>query len=174
MNLKIQRIIFAILTIATFVTIFIFSSQNGDKSGSTSRNFTRKIIEILQIDKHLNESEKENLIENSQYVIRKLAHFTIYTIAGINIYGFVNTYNIKKKNKVLGALLVGVIYAMSDEIHQMFSGGRTPAIRDVFIDSCGVLFGIFIFLIFNRIIKIIKIKLVAIVYFFKRKSIDKR
>lgn len=153
MNLKIQRIIFAILTIATFVTIFIFSSQNGDKSGSTSRNFTRKVIEILQIDKYLNESEKENLIENSQFIIRKLAHFTIYTIAGINMMGFINTYNIKKKNKILSALLVGVAYAMSDEIHQMFSGGRTPAIKDVFIDSFGVLFGICVFIQLNKIVR---------------------
>lgn len=153
MNLKTQRIIFAVLTIATFVTIFIFSSQKGDESGSTSRNFTRKVIEILQIDKHLNESEKENLIENSQFIIRKLAHFTIYTIAGINIFGFVNTFDMKKKNKILCALLVGIMYAISDEIHQMFSGDRMPAIRDVFIDSCGALFGICIFLVINKIIK---------------------
>lgn len=153
MNLKIQRIIFAILTIATFVTIFILSSQNGDESGSTSRGFTKKIIEILQLDKNLSEIEKENLIENSQFFIRKLAHFTIYTIAGINIYGFVNTYDTKKKNKILVTLLVGIVYAISDEIHQMFSGDRTPAIRDVFIDSCGVLFGICIFLAIDKIIK---------------------
>lgn len=153
MNLKIQRIIFAILTIATFVTIFIFSSQNGDESGSTSRNFTRKVIEILQIDKYLNESEKENLIENSQFIIRKLAHFTIYTIAGINMMGFINTYNIKKKNKIISVLLVGVIYAISDEFHQMFSGGRTPAIKDIFIDSFGVLIGICVFIQLNKIVR---------------------
>ena len=158
MNLKIQRIIFAILTITTFVIIFIFSSQNGEKSGSTSRGFTKKIIEILQLDKNLSESEKEDLIENSQFVISKLAHFTIYTIAGINIYGFVNTYEIKKKNKILGALILGIIYAITDEIHQMFSGGRTPSIRDIFIDSCGVLFGICIFLVINKVIKIRKNK----------------
>lgn len=153
MNIKIQRIIFAILTITTFATIFIFSNQNGNISGDTSRGFTRKIVEILRIDKNLSETEKENLIENSQFIIRKFAHFTIYTIAGINIYGFFNTYNMKKKNKILSAVLIGVLYAISDEIHQMFSGERTPAIRDVIIDSCGVLFGIFIFLIINKVIK---------------------
>ena len=158
MSLKVERIIFAILTIATFVTIFIFSSQNGDESGSTSRGFTKKIIEVLQLDKKLSESEKENLIENSQFVIRKLAHFTIYTIAGINIYGFVNTFDMKKKNKIVTTLLVGIIYAISDEIHQMFSGDRTPAIRDVVIDTCGVLFGICMFLAINKIIKIRKNK----------------
>lgn len=159
MNLKMQRIIFAILTIATFITIFIFSNQNGEKSSYTSRGFTKKIIEILQLDKNLSESEKENLIENSQFIIRKLAHFTIYTIAGINIFGFVNTFDMKKKNKILGTLLVGIIYAILDEIHQMFSGDRTPAIRDVIIDSCGVLFGICIFLIFNKIIEMRKNKI---------------
>lgn len=159
MNLKIQRIIFGILTAITFITIFIFSNQNGEKSGSVSRDFTKKVIETLHIDKNLNEIEKENLIENSQFIVRKLAHFTIYTIAGINLYGFINTYNIKNKYKMIGALLVGIIYAISDEIHQMFSGGRTPAVMDVFIDSCGVLFGINMFLITNKIIKNKKQKL---------------
>lgn len=153
MNLKIQRIIFGILTVITFITIFIFSNENGEKSGSVSRDFTKKVIDILHIDKNLNEIEKENLIENSQFIVRKLAHFTIYTIAGINLYGFINTYNIENKYKMIGALLVGIIYATSDEIHQMFSGGRTPAVMDVFIDSCGVLFGINMFLITNKIIK---------------------
>lgn len=159
MNLKIQRIIFGILTAITFITIFIFSNQNGEKSGSVSRDFTKKVIEILHIDKNLNEIEKENLIENSQFIVRKLAHFTIYTIAGINLYGFINTYNIENKYKMIGALLVGIIYATSDEIHQMFSGGRTPAVMDVFIDSCGVLFGVNMFLITNKIIKNKKQKL---------------
>lgn len=159
MNLKIQRIIFGILTAITFITIFIFSNQNGEKSGSVSIDFTKKVIEILHIDKNLNEIEKENLIENSQFIVRKLAHFTIYTIAGINLYGLINTYKIKNKSKIIGVLLVGIIYATSDEIHQMFSGGRTPAVMDVFIDSCGVLFGTNMFLITNKIIKNKKQKL---------------
>lgn len=156
MNLKKQRIIFAILTIATFITIFIFSSQNGNLSGTTSRGFTRKIVEILRIDKNLSETEKENLIENSQFIIRKFAHFTIYTIAGINIFGFFNTFDMKMKNKIICALFTGAVYAMTDEFHQMFSGERTASIRDVCIDSCGVLFGICIFIIFDKIIKVRK------------------
>lgn len=151
MNLKIQRIIFAILTITTFATIFIFSSQNGNISGDTSRGFTRQIVEILRIDKNLSETEKENLIENSQFIIRKLAHFTIYTIAGINIFGFFNTFDIKMKNKIIFALFTGAVYAVSDEFHQMFSGGRTASPIDVCIDSCGVLFGIGIFLLVKNI-----------------------
>lgn len=156
MGLKIQRIIFGILTIATFVTIFIFSSQNGNLSGATSRGFTKKIIEILRIDRNLSESEKEELIENSQFVIRKLAHFTIYTLAGINIFGFFNTFDMKMKNKIICALFTGAVYAVSDEFHQMFSGERTASIRDVCIDSCGVFFGVLIFIFVKKILKSIK------------------
>lgn len=158
MNLKIQRIIFAILTITTFATIFIFSSQNGNISGDTSRGFTRKIVEILRIDKNLSETEKENLIENSQFIIRKLTHFTIYTIAGINIFGFFNTFDMKMKNKIICALFTGAVYAMTDEFHQMFSGERTASPKDVCIDSVGVLFGVCIYLIVEKIIKKIRHK----------------
>ena len=101
MNLKFQRVIFAILTIITFVAIFIFSNQNGNKSGSTSREFTRKIIKIFHIDRNLDENEKELLVENSQLIVRKLAHFTIYAIAGFNMMGFVNTYKFRKRKKLL-------------------------------------------------------------------------
>ena len=65
--------------------------------------------------------------------------------------GFINTYELKNKKKILISLLIGIIYAISDEIHQMFSDGRTTTILDVFIDSCGVLFGIGIFMIFCKI-----------------------
>ena len=63
MNLNIKRTIFAILTIATCIIIFIFSNQNGEKSGLTSRGFVRKIVEITGITNNLNETEKEELIE---------------------------------------------------------------------------------------------------------------
>ena len=150
--MKKTRLIFFILTIATFITIFIFSNQNGEESGATSRGFTKAIIEAFPITKYLDEERKMELIENVQTLVRKLAHFSIYTVLGINLMGFVNTYDgLRRKDKVLITILVGVIYAISDELHQMFSGGRTPAIMDVCIDSFGVMFGLIIFSIVNKI-----------------------
>ena len=48
------------------------------------------------------------------------------------------------KNKIGIAFLIGFLYAISDEIHQMFSSGRSARVFDVCIDSCGVAFGIFL------------------------------
>lgn len=156
MNLKIKRIVFAILTIITFIAIFIFSGQNGNKSGNTSRNFTRRIIEILPICRDLEEYKKDEIVENSQYIIRKLAHFTIYTLAGINMMGVASTYDINNRRKFANVLLVGTMYAISDEIHQMFTGGRTPAILDVGIDCLGIFFGSLIVFSISRVFKINK------------------
>lgn len=142
MKLQVQRIIYAILTIATFITIFIFSGQNGEISSKTSRGFTEKIINLLPISKNWNENEKQEIVEKSQTVIRKLAHFTIYTIAGIWMMAFANTYdNATLKQKIIIVIAIGMLYAISDEFHQMFSDGRTPLIKDVGIDTLGVTFG---------------------------------
>lgn len=153
MKTKLVRLVFFILIIATFATIFIFSNQNGEKSSSTSRGFTRKVVEILPTAKKMNEEQKEKTIENMQFVVRKGAHFSIYTVLGINLMGFINTYDkLKFKNKIIVAVLIGATYAVTDEFHQMFLDGRTPKIGDVCIDTCGVLFGICI------VLGIIKIK----------------
>ena len=150
--MKKTRIIFFVLTVATFITIFIFSNQNGEESGETSRGFTKMIIETFPITKNLDEGKKVELIENAQTVVRKLAHFSIYTVLGINLMGFINTYDkLKLKDKILITILVGIIYAISDEFHQMFLGGRTPAIGDVCIDSFGVLFGLLVYSVFSKL-----------------------
>lgn len=154
MNLKIRRFIFGILAIVTCIIIFAFSSQDGEKSGLTSRGVVRKIVEITGVANNLNEEETESLIENCQFTVRKLAHFSIYTLLGINLIGFINTYeNLKYKMQIVITLLFGFLYASSDEFHQMFSSGRTASIRDVCIDTLGVLFGIGIYLFVERLVK---------------------
>lgn len=53
-----------------------------------------------------------------------------------------------KKNKIIGnkailiAISIAVIFAISDEVHQLFVPGRGGQIKDVIIDSAGALVGI--------------------------------
>lgn len=149
--MKKTRVIFFILTMITFITIFMFSNQNGEESGRTSRGFTKGILELIPTVKNLDEERKKEIIENTQTIVRKLAHFSIYTVLGINLMGFINTYDkLKTKHKILITIFIGSMYAVSDEFHQMFSGGRTPAVMDVCIDSLGVIFGVMIYSICGR------------------------
>lgn len=58
---------------------------------------------------------------------------------------------------MLICLLVGIEYAILDEIHQLFIEGRAGKIEDVFIDTIGVSIGICIaMLVFKIVIKILQ------------------
>ena len=61
-----------------------------------------------------------------------------------------NTYNLKMSKKVIISLIIGVIYAISDEFHQSFIPDRSSSFFDVIIDTSGVIFGILIARRFNK------------------------
>jgi len=50
-------------------------------------------------------------------------------------------------------MLFGILYAITDEIHQLFVPGRTSSPLDVGIDSLGIVTGIVIFLIVTKILE---------------------
>ena len=50
------------------------------------------LIPILNVE----ENSRENFIETGEVVIRKLAHFTIYTALGMATIAFLLTFNLKK------------------------------------------------------------------------------
>lgn len=142
MNLFLKRIIFSVLIIINCMVIFSFSSQNSDTSSNTSGIFVDKLVKI--INNITKTSETQELKDNVTFVVRKGAHLSIYTLLGIWLYGLANTFNISKLRKMALGFIFGFIYAMSDEIHQLFVGGRSCEMRDVCIDSCGILLGILI------------------------------
>lgn len=153
MKKNILRIILILLLLGTFYIIFGFSSQDGEKSGSISRRITEKIATFIpQIQKE-NEIEKENIMNTMERIIRKMAHFSIYTVVGLLLMALVSTYNIKEKNRLIISLTTGIIYATSDEIHQSFVPGRSPMITDVVIDTMGVILGILLIILGKKIIK---------------------
>lgn len=147
------RITMLILLGLTFATIFNFSSQDGQTSGNLSRKVARKIIDIFPYTKNLSEKTKNKIVERLQPIIRKGAHLSIYTLVGIFIMSFISTYKLHLKYKFSISILVGLIYAISDEIHQSFTPGRSASPIDVGIDTCGVLVGIIIVLIIISVYK---------------------
>lgn len=143
-NLIFKRVLFIVMLLATLYIIFGFSSQDGEQSGNLSLKVTNFIVEMFSKVKNMDVTLKMHYIERLHPIIRKLAHFSIYCLVGFSVMGFWCTFDIKNKYKLLWSILLGVSYAASDEFHQSFVPGRGPSIRDVCIDSAGVLTGIFI------------------------------
>ena len=56
-----------------------------------------------------------------------------------------NTFNLlSTRNRIVFCIIFGMMYAASDELHQKFVDGRSAEIRDVCIDTLGVVFGVII------------------------------
>lgn len=148
------RIILIFLLLATFVRIFTFSSQDGKKSSTVSRKVTIAVTKNVKKIQEMYYDEREKLLDKIEAVIRKLAHFSIYTLVGIFMMALMSTYNISKRKQILLSIFVGMIYAASDELHQYFVPGRTALFTDVLIDIAGVCLGVLIVLtIFEIYIK---------------------
>ena len=143
-NLIFKRILFIIMLLATLYLIFRFSAQDAEQSGNLSLKVTNFIVNMFSKVKNMDLALRMHYIERLHPIIRKLAHFSIYCLVGFSVMGFWCTFDIKNKYKLLWSILIGVLYAAGDEFHQSFVPGRGPSIRDVCIDSAGVLTGIFI------------------------------
>lgn len=136
-----KKTISIILVIIWMLIIFIMSSFNSSDSSNQSNYIVNIISEIFNI----------NNLNILNLIIRKTAHFTEYLILGILIYNCTLNYN----QNTITAVLICILYAFSDEIHQIFAPGRTFKFLDILIDSTGSILGI---LIYNYILKKINYK----------------
>lgn len=173
--MKARKILFLILIIINCITIFYFSNQVADNSSASSGRVVNFVMKVLPQFKNMEEHQKEHIAnEILQPIVRKMAHFSIYTLLGFLTINFTltcekqnSTYytdeqcsplQLKKvRNKsILYSWLFGTLYAISDEIHQLFIPGRSCEFRDICIDSLGVLMGITIMIIVIKIFTKIK------------------
>ncbi|WP_246942850.1 VanZ family protein [Bacillus pinisoli] len=86
-----------------------------------------------------------------EFFIRKGAHFGIFFLLGFfTIRASLQTFlKNRPKTGLLTSFIFTFLYAVSDELHQHFTGDRTPLIHDVMIDSVGALTGILLYIIFT-------------------------
>lgn len=141
-----KKIIIYILLILWMALIFSFSHQPAIDSDKVSNGVIDKIIHAVEIisNHEFNDDELEVISNYLIFPVRKLAHFTLYFVLGILFYNVVCLYNIDIKKALLISILFCVIYACSDEIHQLFILGRSGELKDVLIDTLGSILGIFI------------------------------
>ena len=94
--------------------------------------------------------EAKKKVEDSTFLIRKLAHFTEYLILGILIIRLLRTYGKLNVRMIVTAIVICFLYAASDEIHQIFVLGRTAKVLDTLIDTSGASIGIIFYCIFKN------------------------
>lgn len=151
MKINILRGFLIVLLVLQMWIIFGFSGQDGETSGTISRRITETITKNIKSIQNLEKAEKEKVLKQIEHFIRKLAHFSLYTVVGFLLMSLLSTYKLKQKNRIYISFGIGLMYAISDEIHQSFIPERTPMISDVCIDTCGVITGIIILIVIQFI-----------------------
>ena len=127
--MKINKILKIIVLILWMLVIFLLSNQTGSESTGLSDGVINKTI--CSFISNCNP-------EVYSFIVRKTAHFLLYFILGIfSVMNFKND-----REGVINALIVCIIYAFFDEIHQMFISNRSGEFRDIIIDSIGSISGI--------------------------------
>lgn len=150
------KVIKIILIIIWMIVVFWFSNQGGTKSSGTSTRVTELIVDI--VEKVNNKEYNLQEIHQTEMIIRKLAHYTIYMVGGFLIMNYAYSTSQTRKKQICCSLFFGMFYAMTDEFHQYFVPGRSARIFDVGIDTLGVITGILIYMTLMKLINKIYVK----------------
>lgn len=147
-NKRIYKILSWLAVILWMVLIFCLSAQVAEQSSKLSTGVTEIIIEIIQ--KVVPKVEID--IHHFGHVIRKLAHFFSYLVLGVLVLNAFQCCGINGHRSIVLSAVVCVLYAASDEIHQLYVPGRGGQIRDVIIDSSGACVGFLLYVMMSKLV----------------------
>lgn len=131
------KIIKHILLILWCLLIFFFSNENGKVSAGRSQSITNNTITAYEkvFDKEVKNRKKVH--DNLEVVIRKTTHFGLYFILGVLTFLCLKEYNLDLRKQIIYSVIFCFLYAVSDEVHQIFTSDRGPRALDVLIDTLG-------------------------------------
>ena len=142
---KHRKLLSWVFIIFWMLLIFYFSHQSKDQSIDQSVAISKVINNIIKIVVPNVEIDLYDL----DNVVRKTTHFLIYFILGILIAKGLKDIGVKGNKVYYIAIIIAAIYAVSDEVHQLFVTGRGGELRDFIIDSTGAIVGIVLYKAYN-------------------------
>lgn len=137
------------LVLLWMTAIFYLSSQPATQSDQLSKHVAEVVLEkVEQVTPNINLN-----LGRLNYLVRKNAHFFSYFILGILVFNAISQGKPPGFGRIGLTLFICVIYAISDEIHQLFVPGRAGQVKDVLIDSAGAFTGITLYYLISTTIK---------------------
>jgi VanZ family protein len=130
--------------IVWMLVIFILSAQNGPESTQLSDRVAEIIIEKINmlVPLNIDITTATVFVKYSRILLRKIAHITEYFILGLLVMNAMKASNVPKSKAFILSLVICILYAVSDEVHQYFVPCRGAQVSDVLIDSIGAIAGI--------------------------------
>lgn len=136
-----KRFLYLIPVIIWMIFIFYMSGKTGQESSGQSGKISLFITDLLEKVRQDSPQEMQNLQDILELVIRKAAHMTEYAILFLLSYLAMVKISMSQSrfyNRSI-AVLISLLYACSDEMHQLLVPGRSGKMIDVGINMAGVL-----------------------------------
>ncbi|MED9990025.1 MAG: VanZ family protein [Coprococcus sp.] len=136
-----KRFLYLIPVVIWMIFIFYMSGKTGQESSGQSGKISLFITNLLEKVRQDPAQEMQNLQDILELVIRKAAHMTEYAILFLLSYLAMVKISMSQSrfyNRSI-AVLISLLYACSDEMHQLLVPGRSGRMIDVGIDMAGVL-----------------------------------
>lgn len=86
----------------------------------------------------------------TDYILRKISHMLEFGFLAFLVWRLLKSQVASRIGAIILAGLCSVVYAITDEIHQLFVTGRSGNLKDVGIDVIGILIFSFVIFIFSR------------------------
>ena len=99
---------------------------------------------LISIVSHLPQDDIPESITSGPDNIDLLFHFAEYSILGFLLFRSITSDELLTFHPFYGSLLIGISFAILDEVHQSFVPERHMSSIDMLFDSLGILFGTFI------------------------------
>lgn len=143
-----RKKLFIILTITWMAIIFYMSNQPADISSEHSSSVINLLSSLPLVGNIIDVMIANDI---AQFVVRKGAHMFSYAVLATLAFMSMYDININIKNTAIKSVMIAFIYALTDELHQLFIPGRSGEFRDVLVDTTGAIIGIcFVYLIIKN------------------------
>lgn len=121
--------------------IFWFSHQPADVSTEMSDQVTKALLGVAEMTGIMRFSPERvyELCVILSTPVRKAAHITEYTLLYLAVLFALKHWGFSGRKWLSRSFLITVLYACTDEFHQLFIPGRAGLATDVMIDSIGAL-----------------------------------
>ena len=156
-RIYVKRAVSIILAAAWMLFIYSMSAKDAVSSSVLSSGICYRLCSIFV--KGFADMDMDSRLEMAaslSFIVRKSAHFIEYTILGM-LYSFCFR-SFGSKRPFLWPAVSGTLYAVTDELHQVFVPGRSGQINDVLIDAAGSALGAAIVLLIASWMRKIKAK----------------
>ena len=136
-----KKLIKLLLVVAWMALIFVFSHDTGEVSTKKSDGIIINTMEFL-LERDLTDAEKIKYIDWFVTPVRKGAHLLVYFVLGYLMISTLKEFRLVDKRTYIFAVILCVLYSISDEVHQYFVPGRNAGVIDVLIDTVGSSLGV--------------------------------